>query len=285
LDAVPAWEKLFRNHLALADLTVSELQERVRALGLSEEVDLKPLIAPHRKALDKITKDFERFYLDALPAKAEGRQGQPARLEEVFGPLTQKYRQKLRPTGVRFVLMDGMRWDVWHRLKDNLLPDLRATYRVVDEVALWSAYPTSTKVQLERAGLALPGEELRAAEPAAGYRHEVPSQPPHLLPGFLSLVGPQGEWVERLNLVDDKVHESTVDLVDLLREIELHSRRTLSVLLEEAPRGTLVLIFSDHGFREDGRWKPSARHKRQRYHHGGASPWEAITPLAVLYRT
>jgi hypothetical protein len=285
LDAVPAWEKLFRNHLALADLTVSELQERVRALGLSEEVDLKPLIAPHRKALDKITKDFERFYLDALPAKAEGRQGQPARLEEVFGPLTQKYRQKLRPTGVRFVLMDGMRWDVWHRLKDNLLPDLRATYRVVDEVALWSAYPTSTKVQLERAGLALPGEELRAAEPAAGYRHEVPSQPPHLLPGFLSLVGPQGEWVERLNLVDDKVHESTVDLVDLLREIELHSRRTLAVLLEEAPRGSLVLIFSDHGFREDGRWKPSARHKRQRYHHGGASPWEAITPLVVLYRT
>jgi len=57
------------------------------------------------------------------------------------------------------------------------------------------------------------------------------------------------------------------------------------VALEEARPGTLVFVFSDHGFREDRRWTPADRHRLPRYAHGGASPWEVITPLAVLYRS
>jgi hypothetical protein len=87
-----------------------------------------------------------------------------------------------------------------------------------------------------------------------------------------------------LNLVDDKVHESSAPLSDLLREIELHARRTLGALLEDTPGRTLVFVFSDHGFREDPRWRESDRHRKPRYTHGGASPWEVVTPLVVLYR-
>ncbi len=105
------------------------------------------------------------------------------------------------------------------------------------------------------------------------------------LPGFQFLRGREGVLVERLNLVDDKVHESKNDLSNLLREIELHCRRTLAVLLEEAPRGCLVFLFSDHGFRENVRWRAGRKKREARYFHGGASPWEVLTPFVALYRT
>lgn len=85
--------------------------------------------------------------------------------------------------------------------------------------------------------------------------------------------------------MDDKIHESSMPLSDVLREIELHARRTLGALLEEAPRRTVVFIFSDHGFREDPHWSEASRHRKPRYRHGGASPWEVITPLVILSRS
>ena len=72
----------------------------------------------------------------------------------------------------------------------------------------------------------------------------------------------------------EKIHESSLPLSDVLREIELHARRSLAVLLDEAPRGTLVFLFSDHGFRENPRWTHTSKHRESRYRHGGASPFE-----------
>lgn len=290
LDAAAAWEKLFREHLGLADLAESELRDALKLLGDAGRVEIRPLIAAYHKELHRVAESFERFYLDLLPREEMERGGKgPYRMEHVFVALRQKYEDKLRPVDVRLILLDGMRWDVWHFLKRRLLPDLTATYRVVDEVLLWSSYPTTTKVQLDRAGMA-PFEEIgRAAE--EGPRFQVSPSTARtrqtrddLLPGFQLLIGPGGERVDRLNLVDEKVHESKADPLDLLREIELHCRRTLGVWMEEVSPGSMVLIFSDHGFREDRRWKPGARYKRARYHHGGASPWEVLTPLVVLYR-
>jgi hypothetical protein len=287
LDAAPAWEKLFRDRLGLVDLAMSSLEEASKALGIDIKVDLGSLVDALQQEVARLGGDFERFYLDQLPSESEkGRE--PARMEQLFDALGRKYRRKLNPTQVRFVLLDGMRWDVWHHLKTNLLANLTATYRIVDEVLLWSFYPTTTKVQLDRAGLALPEDMLRAAEPPRHYRTSRRSdrgEPDRPLPGFQFLRGPDGVLVERLNLIDDKVHESKSDLMSLMREIELHCRRTLAVLLEEAPRGCLVFLFSDHGFRENLRWKAGKKKREARYFHGGASPWEVLTPLVALYRT
>jgi hypothetical protein len=287
LDAVPAWEKMFHDRLGLVDLAVAQLQEASRTLGLDEKVDFGSVTEALQREVARLVGEFERFYLDQLPSESEkGRE--PTRMARVFDELRAKYKRKLNPTEVRFVLLDGMRWDVWHHLKMHLLPNLTATYRIVDEAPLWSFYPTTTKVQLDRAGLALPEDKLRAAEPSRPYRVRRGSErtePRRPLPGFQLLSGPEGELVERLNLIDDKVHESKSDLPSLLREIELHCRRTLAVLLEEAPRGCVVLVFSDHGFRENLRWKAGTQKMESRYFHGGASPWEVLTPFVVLYRT
>ena len=153
-------------------------------------------------------------------------------------------------------------------LWEGLLPRLRAVYRVVDEVPLWSVYPTTTKVQLDAAGIGLPELGL-AAETTPAYG--AGSEEPPLVPGFLRLRGPGRECIDRLNLVDEKIHESSLPLSDVLCEIELHARRSLAVLLDEAPRGTLVFLFSDHGFRENPRWTHASKHRESRYRHGGAS--------------
>jgi hypothetical protein len=289
-----AWERLYVESLAPAERDLAALVELVRALAIDERVDLAALTAPARQTLARAGAAFERFYLAAVAAWSAGEATllplrPPARpvklLADLFGELHERYARRLAPSDVLFVFLDGLRWDVWTHLEATLLPSLEATFRVVDEVPLWSLHPTTTEVQLRAAGLRLPdaaqaGDDVPRARAAPASR-----RPERLPPGFVPLVGPGGERVARLNLVDDKAHESSADLGDLLREIELRARRTLAVLLDETPRGGLVYLFGDHGFRQDPAWRSGARHARPRYTHGGASPWEVITPLVVLWRT
>ena len=278
-DTVERWERHFRQHLAPVPSALCYLEEAVRELKL--ELDLSGFTATARTALGEASSTFESFYLAQSSSWGTDSRERPGMLPDVFSKHRDHYRKKLGASSERFVFMDGMRWDVWSRLWEGLLPRLRSVYRVVDEVPLWSVYPTTTKVQLDAAGIGLPELGL-AAEPTPGYG--AGSEEPPLVPGFLRLRGPGGEYIERLNLVDEKIHESSLPLSDVLREIELHARRSLAVLLDEAPRGTLVFLFSDHGFRENPRWTHASKHHASRYRHGGASPFEVITPLVILYR-
>ncbi len=280
-ESTSEWETLYREHLALTPIAIATLEEEVRELALQDRFDLAPFVKEALRALDPLAAAFERFYLARVPAWTEKAAERPRMLPDLFGEIRAKYRKKLSPAEERFVLMDGMRWDTWTRLREGLLPRLSVSYRVIDEIALWSRFPTTTQPQLDVAGIHLPGFSLAAEspEPFGRARRE------GAIPGFHRLSGPNGEAIDRLNLVDEKIHESTAALADLLREIDLHARRTLAVALEEARPGTLVFMFSDHGFREERRWSSADRHRRPRYAHGGASPWEVITPLAVLYRS
>ena len=278
-DTVERWERHFRSHLAPVPSALCYLEEAVRELKL--ELDLSGFTATARTALDEASSTFENFYLAQSSSWGADTRERPGMLADVFSKHRDHYGKKLGASSERFVFMDGMRWDVWSRLWEGLLPRLRSVYRVVDEIPLWSVYPTTTKVQLEAAGIGLPELGL-AAEPTPGYG--TGSEEPPWVPGFLRLRGPGGECIERLNLVDEKIHESSLSLSDVLREIELHARRSLAVLLDEAPRGTLVFLFSDHGFRENPRWTHATKHQQARYRHGGASPFEVITPLVILYR-
>jgi hypothetical protein len=279
-ESASAWEALYREHLALTPLAIATLEEEVRELDLGDRFDLAPFAKEARGAVDPLAAAFERYYLAQVSGWTEKSPERPRMLPDLFGEIRAKYRGKLRPAEERFVLMDGMRWDTWTRLRESLLPRLSASYRVIDEIALWSRYPTTTKEQLEGAGIHSPEISLAAESPGPFG----PARREGVIPGFHRLSGPNGEAIDRLNLVDEKIHESTAALADLNREIDLHARRTLAVALEEARPGTLVFVFSDHGFREERRWTPADRHRRPRYAHGGASPWEVITPLAVLYR-
>jgi hypothetical protein len=260
-----AWEALYREHLALAELRSEELEAGARALGVEERAHLAGILRPAQRALARAAERFEAFYLGSAPGWEAGATGAPLRLRDVFAELVPRQRRRLGAEEVRFVFVDGMRWDVWWWLKTRLVPSLGATWTVAEEPALWSLHPTRTDVQLEAAGLRLP-------------RGGAAGPPPP--PGFALLEGPGGERVERLDLVDEKLHESGRPLLELLAEIELHARSRLAPLLEAAPRRCLVALFSDHGFREQGR---PARHG-PRYAHGGASPQEVLTPVGLLYR-
>ena len=274
-DTPEGWETLYQKYMAPIPPALGHLQEALDELKLSNEIDLQGPARNARRLLEARASDFETFFLAQAPAEG------PRTLRYLFEELAEKYRRKLEPATERFVFLDGMRWDVWSHLRATLLPRLRAVYRVVDEVPLWSIHPTTTQVQLEAAGIGIPGLEL-VAESRPSYDREAETP---VLPGFQRLCGPGGEPIERLNLVDDKIHESSMPLSDVLREIELHARRTLGALLEEAPRRTVVFLFSDHGFREDPHWSETSRHRKPRYRHGGASPWEVITPLVILSRS
>ena len=274
-DTPEGWETLYREHMAPMPVALCHLQESLDELKLADAIDLKGPTRNARRLLEARASDFETFFLAQAPAEGA------RTLRYLFEELAEKYRRKLEPASERFVFLDGMRWDVWSHLRATLLPRLRAVYRVVDEIPLWSIHPTTTQAQLEAAGIGVPQLELVAeSQPSYGQKAET-----SVLPGFKRLHGPGGEPIERLNLVDDKIHESSMPLSDVLREIELHARRTLGTLLEEAPRRTLVFLFSDHGFREDPRWSETSRHRKPRYRHGGASLWEVITPLVILSRS
>jgi hypothetical protein len=280
-ESTSAWEALYRDHLAMAPSSIATVEEAVRELGIEDRLDVAPFVREALRVLDSLAAAFEPFYLARSSDWTAESAERPWMLPDLFGEIGAKYRKKLSPAAEWFVLLDGMRWDTWVRLRDGLLARLSASYRVIDEIALWSRHPTTTQVQLDGAGIRLPEVPLAAESPEPFGR----LRPDPAFPGFHRLSGPNRETIDRLNLIDEKIHESTAALADLHHEIDLHARRTLAVALEEARPGTLVFLFSDHGFRENRRWSPADRHRRPRYGHGGASPWEVITPLAVLYRS
>ena len=48
-----------------------------------------------------------------------------------------------------YLLLDGMRWDLWDYLKENFFGRMANQLRIIQEGALWAHLPTTTSRQME----------------------------------------------------------------------------------------------------------------------------------------
>ncbi len=95
----------------------------------------------------EIAQDFGRFYRDALPLWEKGEGPRPMMIQDMPSILSKK-RGVPDHRVVYYLLMDGMRWDLWESIKSGFFGKMPNHFRFVREGALWANQPTDTAAQL-----------------------------------------------------------------------------------------------------------------------------------------
>jgi hypothetical protein len=233
------------------------LRKQLRKIGL----DLPPLLVEEEQTTDRklceFTARFKLFYRQALPIWEAGRGSRPALIEDV--PLLISKKRGVPDYGrVCYLLMDGMRWDLWEHIKLDFFEKRPHLFRFVREGALWANQPTDTASQRAR------------FEQTFRYVH------PDLDPD---------EHYWRVSGLDEKIHSEKGPLSHLFASAIGYLEIEWLFRLEKLPSRTLIILFSDHGFVENPGFRPTEKYDAPRYLHGRDSPFEVIVPWAWLMRT
>jgi hypothetical protein len=202
--------------------------------------------------------------------------------ERVIAPLLHAHGR------VAVLLVDGMRADLWLRLRGPLaeaLPQRHLRER-------WAVVTAPTRTAEAVTSLAR-GRPVAAGE--VEEHGELPAPFAHL--GYQTglLVGADRDrrtqdlldlWRDGPPLsvavatgVDERLHHSPVDLAALLTESVAALKRAVLPTLQALPAGVPLVVMADHGFRENRSW---GRGAVDRYAHGGPSVAESVVPVAVL---
>ena len=172
------------------------------------------------------------------------------------------------------VVMDALRWDLWDWLRPVFEEVLGSPLR---EVLAQSPLPSTTRAA-RHAWLAgqevvpagadglLVGRPLRLVKSAEDKkkRSEVER--------LLELGEPA--LMLHVQFIDRRVHESSLELWPLYRELLAETETRLRPLLQRIPPGRTVLLLSDHGFRDPG---PHPAH--------GSDHWQELYVPAALWKT
>lgn len=174
------------------------------------------------------------------------------------------------------ILVDGMRWDLWRYLREHFLPSLASHYRILGETFTWARLPTTTEHQVRRLLDPRPGGELLPAARIASREEYLRRR---------SAGGSSGAegMVVKLDFIDHKVHTFREPMYEFYRECRVGAEIHLQGLLESLPPRSLVLLFADHGFRENPAFRGADRYETTRYTHGEGHFLEVLAPaIAIL---
>lgn len=251
------WESLYCQQLSPLSFLLGTVGQRVQRMEVALPPNLKDRLAQGETLCDSISQSFGEYYRRSLPRWETGEEKRPLMIEDL--PTLNPWKKKTAPGRERiFILVDGMRWDLWEYLKESFFKPLAHQLRIVDEGALWAHLPSSTPRQLE------------------------------LLQQSMEKTFPGGKgWAESLwkfGGVDERVHTERGGLEYLFRNILQYLQLDLAPRLRELPPQTLLLFFSDHGFVENPHFDKTDKYRTSRYSHGEASPFEVIVPWAAAVR-
>ena len=267
------WEKVFTSYLAYMPYWLSSLASNLNRTSLLKEPAFNNLKGKVKNITGSYDKVFKDFYIKNYPSWRNGEKPRPYFIHNIVPEVFPYYKKALKAEHSEFFLLDAMRWDLWGYIKRKVISSI-PQIRVVKEIPLWAHPPTVTSVQMDGfyssswpAGVTLKNDFL------AGENFDLESEK----------IEEKSIGEERLikyNLIDNKLHVSPDDMVTLYREINLRLETYLSVYFDSLPAKSMVLLFSDHGFKENTGFPD----KKKRYSHGGLSLWEVMVPLVILYK-
>ncbi|MEE8586898.1 MAG: hypothetical protein V3T83_18815, partial [Acidobacteriota bacterium] len=166
----------------------------------------------------------------------------------------------------RLLFVDCLAWPLWRLLSQRLQQRMSARVRLIEARLAHAYQPSNTLEQVTR--------WIAAGGPLAQDR---------LQKGFSFPSGDEEGVAYKLDWVDEKIHTSRESPYFLYEEILDQLASQLGAILNELPAGTLLVLFSDHGFIESPEFDPREKYKRPRYGHGGNSPFETVVPVAAFY--
>ncbi|MFB3884745.1 MAG: DUF6079 family protein [Thermodesulfobacteriota bacterium] len=234
------WESLYLQHLSPLSFLLATFPSRVERMEISFPLPARDRLEQAEDLSHHFSEKFSEFYRNVLPLWEAGEVKRPKMIEDFEKAKISQGTQKI------FVLMDGMRWDLWEYLKENLFASLANQIQIVQEGALWAHLPSTTFRQME------------------------------------FFTGEEKIW--KIAGIDERVHTEKGNLEYLFRNILQFLQLDLAPRLKELPVGTQIILFSDHGFVENPLFEKSDKYRASRYNHGEASPFEVIVPWAVITR-
>ncbi|MEW6184778.1 MAG: DUF6079 family protein [Thermodesulfobacteriota bacterium] len=251
------WESFFLQHLSPLASLLSGLPDRLERMEISLPSPVRERIIETRKKGLSINKPFTEFYQRALPLWEKGEARRPKMIEDlpsrglIKGPLAEEGEEV-------FLLLDGMRCDLWEYLKEKFFGPLAGSFRVIQEGVLWSHFPSTTPTQMEFFNQAW-----------EKHRSKSRKKEPEL-------------W--KIGGIDERVHTEKGSLEYLFRNILQYLQLELAPRLRDLPPRTTLILFSDHGFIENPQFEKTDKYRHPRYLHGEASPLEILVPWAVMVK-
>ena len=252
-------------------------------LGLLDEINLYK----KKKTLEDISmrwgKVFGDFWLqrgEDIEKKERKRGKRPLCMMDIPDTLFKRFKGALGKDKGYFILLDGMRWDLWEYIKENTFITKSLNYRILEEIPLWALLPTTTEVQI---GSLLASTEKydMVAEGKTSYAN-IRESGASLADAYDEIELENDIKIVKFGFIDNKVHQSRDDLITLFREISLNIEVSVKSYMDRIPKGSLIFLFSDHGFVENLKFKGGK--DEPRYLHGGATPWEVIVPMVVILK-
>jgi hypothetical protein len=232
------WESLYIQHLSPLSFLLVTFPVKVERMEISLPLPAKDRLVQAEGLHQHFSEKFSEFYRNALPLWETGEEKRPKMIEDLEKVKIPEGAQKI------FVLMDGMRWDLWEYLKENFFASMANQFRIIQEGALWAHLPSTTTRQM----------------------------------GFFG--GENTIW--KIAGIDERVHTERGNLEYLFRNILQFLQLDLAPRLRELPAGTQIILFSDHGFVGNPHFEKSDKYRASRYTHGEASPFEIIVPWAAV---
>lgn len=266
------WEDLYGKYLAELEMELEFLRAEQKRARLSDNGRWRELRERVERTGARVGEAFTSFYQGLVNLDLIGQEKGPRTILDLTRGSVSSYVRKLKGDYLCYLLLDGMRWDIWSYLKREFFGLQGLDLKVIKEMALWAFYPTTTQVQMDHFQKGLEKKEKsgrgRIETEALGAFSE-------------SLKFDQLEIV-KFNFIDNKIHSTKDSLEIMAQEVLLQSKLLLQPYLESLPRNSVIVLFADHGFRTNPNWEPSAKYDQPRYIHGGVSPEEVIVPLAIL---
>jgi hypothetical protein len=234
------WESLYLQHLSPLSFLLATFPSLVDRMEISLPLPAKDRLEQAEDLSRHFSEKFSEFYRNVLPLWEVGEVKRPKMIEDLEKARIPQGEQKI------FVLMDGMRWDLWEYLKENFFAPMANQVRIVQEGALWAHLPSTTPRQME------------------------------------FFTGEEKIW--KITGIDERVHTERGTLEYLFRNILQFLQLDLAPRLRELPPGIQIILFSDHGFVENPHFEKSDKYRTPRYIHGEASPFEVIVPWASVMK-
>jgi hypothetical protein len=250
------WESTFIRTMSPIPALLETVQAQLARIGIPEPPFLKKEEKQTRQTLARMNKDFSDFYQQALTVWEKDDRVRPTMIQDIPFLLSRK-RNVPDHEHHLYLLMDGMRWDLWERIKLNFFGQNRDSFRLVREGATWAHRPTTTAAQL-------PYLEKSLQEAYPDRRPD--------------------ELIWKINAIDEKIHTEKHGLEHLFAGAVNHLELELLFRLRDLPSRTLLIIFADHGFVENPAFSPADKYRADRYVHGQDSPFEVIVPWAWVMR-
>jgi hypothetical protein len=234
------WESLYLQHVSPLSFLLATFPSRVERMEISFPLPAKDRLEQAEDLNHYFSEKFSEFYRNALPLWEAGKAKRPKMIEDLEKAKIPQGEHKI------FVLMDGMRWDLWEYLKENFFATMANEVRIVQEGALWARLPSTTPRQMEF------------------FTEE------------------KNLW--KITGIDERVHTERGTLEYLFRNILQFLQLDLAPRLRDLRHGTQIILFSDHGFVENPHFEKSDKYQTSRYVHGEASPFEIIVPWASVMK-